>query len=168
MIDSGSTRPSFIRRIKDGHSMKFASEVTINRPREQVLDLIMAPGNFTKWQPGVKEFQLLSGVQGQPGARARVIIETMGVKLEMVETIVKRQLPDVYTLRYDGKGVQNLVENRFYEAGPGQTRWTMTNELHFSPLTAVASGFIKDIIAKQNAESMRRFKAWVEQSQDRG
>ncbi len=142
--------------------MKFASEVIINRPLAQVLDLIMAPGNFTKWQPGVKEFKLLSGVQGQPGAQARVVIETMGVKLEMTETIVERKLPDVYTLRYDGKGVHNLVENRFSAVGPTQTRWAVTNELHFSPLAAVASGFIKDLIEKQNGESMKRFKAWAE------
>ena len=84
----------------------------------------------------------------------------------MTETIVERKMPDVYTLRYDGKGVKNLVENRFYEDGPGKTRWVMTNDLQFSPLTAVASGFIKDIVVKQNQESMQRFKAWAEASRE--
>src|SRR5512139_1348260 len=102
--------------------MKFASEIIINRPRDQVLELIMAPGNFSRWQPGVKSFQLLSGQQGQVGARARVVIEAYGVKLDMIETIVERRLPDVYALKYDGKGVKNMVENRFYEVEPGQTR----------------------------------------------
>ncbi len=122
----------------------------------------MEPGNFSKWQQGVNTFELLSGQQGYPGARARVVIETHGFKLEMIETIVERRIPEAYTLRYDGKGVKNLVENRFEALGPGQTRWSMTNELHFSPFTAVASGFIKDMIAKQNQESMQRFKAFAE------
>lgn len=144
--------------------MKSTSEVIIDRPREQVLELIMAPGNFAKWQPGVRTFQLLSGQQGYPGARAKVVLEVHGLKLEMTETIVERTMPEVYTLRYDGKGVKNLVENRFYEAGPGRTRWVVTNTLEFSPFTAVASGFIKDIIVKQNGESMKQFKAWAEAS----
>jgi carbon monoxide dehydrogenase subunit G len=144
--------------------MKFSSEVIVDRPREQVLDLIMAPGNFSKWQPGVKSFQLLSGVQGQPGARAKVAVDMYGVKMEMTETIVERRMPDVYTLRYDAKGVKNVVENRFYEDGPGRTRWVMNTTLEFSPLTAVAAGFIKDIIVKQNHQSMQNFKAFAEQS----
>jgi carbon monoxide dehydrogenase subunit G len=144
--------------------MKFTSEVIIERPREQVIDLIMAPENFAKWQPGVASFKLLSGVQGQPGARAKVQIDMHGVKMEMTETIVERKMPDSYTLRYDGKGVKNVVENRFYDDGPGKTRWVMNSSLEFSPLTAVASGFIKDIIVKQNAESMKNFKAFAEKS----
>jgi hypothetical protein len=112
----------------------------------------------------VKSFELLSGQQGQPGARAKVLMETHGLKLEMIETIVERKMPDVYTLRYDGKGVKNMVENRFYEVGPEQTRWVMNSTLEFSPFTAVASGFIKDIIVKQNHESMKRFKEFAEKS----
>jgi uncharacterized protein YndB with AHSA1/START domain len=143
--------------------MKSTAEVIIDRPRERVLELIMDPANFAKWQPGIKAFQLLSGQQGQPGARAKVVIDMHGVKLEMIETIVERKLPDVYTLRYEGKGVKNLVENRFYAEGPNRTRWTATSTLEFSLVTAVASGFIRDMVVKQNHESMRQFKAFAEQ-----
>lgn len=142
--------------------MKSTAEVIINQPRERVIDLIMAPGNFAKWQPGVKSFELLSGQQGYPGARAKVVIDMHGFKLEMTETIVERKMPDSYTLRYDGKGVKNVVENRFYEAGPGRTRWVMTNTLDVSPLMAMAAPMIKDLVTKQNGESMQRFKAWAE------
>lgn len=144
--------------------MKFTSEVIVERPREQVLDLIMAPGNFSKWQPGVKSFELLSGELGCPGARARVVVDMYGLKLEMTETIVERKMPDVYTLRYEGKGVKNLVENRFYEDGPGKTRWVINSTLEFSPFAAVAAGFIKDTIVKQNHESMKKFKTFAEKS----
>ena len=124
----------------------------------------MTPGNFAKWQPGVKKFELLSGQQGQPGARAKVVLDMHGLKLEMIETIVERRMPDVYTLKYEGKGVKNLVENRFYEDRPGKTRWVMTNTLEFSPFAAVVSAFIKDIVVKQNHESMKQFKVFAEKS----
>ena len=142
--------------------MKSSYEIIINRPRQRVLDLIMDPANFPKWQFGVKTFQLLSGQQGQPGARAKVVIETHSVKLEMTETIVARQLPDLYSLRYEGKGVKNFVENRFYEDGPDRTRWTMTNTLEVGLMMAVAGPFINEIIGKQNHDSMKAFKNFAE------
>ncbi len=142
--------------------MKSTSEVIINRPREEVLALIMQPGNFAKWQPGVSTFKLISGQQGQPGARAKVVIETHGLKLEMTETIVERRMPEMYSLKYEGRGVKNFVENRFYEVGPGQTRWVMVNTLDVSPLMVMVAPVIQDIVTKQNVESMQRFKAWAE------
>ena len=145
--------------------MKSTAEIVVERPRQAVLELIMAPGNFAKWQPGVKSFQLLSGTQGEPGARARVIIDTHGMKLDMIETVVERRLPEVYTLRYEGKGVKNIVENRFYEEGAGRTRWVMTNKLEVGLMMAMAAPVINEIIGKQNQEAMARFKAWAESGQ---
>lgn len=49
--------------------MTFESEVVIDRPRERVLELIMEPGNFARWQPGRR------GVSGGPrksGARPAI------------------------------------------------------------------------------------------------
>jgi carbon monoxide dehydrogenase subunit G len=144
--------------------MKTTHEVTINLPRERILELIMAPGNFAQWQPGVKSFQLLSGQQGYPGAKAKVVIDSHGLKLEMIETIVERRLPDVYTLRYEGKGVKNTVENRFYEEAPGRTRWVMTNTLDVGLMMKMAAPVINEIVGKQNADSMKSFKAFAERA----
>jgi carbon monoxide dehydrogenase subunit G len=142
--------------------MKTTHEITIDLPRDRVLELIMAPGNFAKWQPGVKSFKLLSGQQGFPGARAQVVIDSHGLKLEMIETIVERRLPDIYTLRYEGKGVKNTVENRFYEVAPGRTRWVMTNTLEVGLMMKMAGPVINEIVGKQNGDSMKAFKAFAE------
>jgi uncharacterized protein YndB with AHSA1/START domain len=144
--------------------MKSASEVVINLPRERVLELIMDPLNFPKWQPGVKTFQLLSGQQGHPGAKAKVVIESHGLKLEMTETIVERRLPDLYALRYEGKGVKNSVENRFFEEGPSRTRWVMVNTLEVGLMMKMAAPIINEIVGKQNHDSMKAFKAFAERA----
>jgi carbon monoxide dehydrogenase subunit G len=143
--------------------MKTTHEITVDLPRQRVLELIMDPANFPKWQPGVKTFELLSGQQGQPGAKAKVVIESHGMKLEMIETIIERRLPDVYSLRYDGKGVKNTVENRFYEAAPNRTRWVMTNILEVGLMMKMAAPVINEIVGKQNHDSMKAFKAFAEQ-----
>lgn len=144
--------------------MKSTFEITIDLPRQRVLDLIMDPANFPKWQPGVKTFKLLSGQQGQPGAKAKVVIESHGFKIEMTETIVERRLPDLYALRYEGKGVKNTVENRFYEDGPGRTRWVMVNTLEVGLMMAVAGPVINEVVTRQNHDSMKSFKAFAERT----
>jgi carbon monoxide dehydrogenase subunit G len=142
--------------------MKSTHEIVIDLPRKHVIELIMEPSNFAKWQPGVKTFQLLSGQQGQPGAKARVVIESHGMKFDMVEIIIERRLPDLYALRYEGKGVRNIVENRFYEEGPSRTRWVMTNILDVGLMMKMAAPVINEIVGKQNHDSMKAFKAFAE------
>jgi hypothetical protein len=144
--------------------MKYTCEISIERPRARVLELIMDPDAFAQWQPGVRSFQLLSGQLGQVGARSRVVFEMRGMRMEMTETIVQRRLPDSYTLMYESRGVKNLVENRFYEEGPARTRWEITNTFEISRLMAVATPFLHDIVARQNQDAMERFKAFAEQS----
>jgi uncharacterized protein YndB with AHSA1/START domain len=144
--------------------MKLTSTIVVDRPRERVLELIMEPGAFSQWQPGVRSFELLGGQQGQVGARARVVFDMHGMRMEMTETIVERRLPDLYALKYEARGVKNLVENRFYVQAADKTRWEITNVLEISRLMAVAAPLLHELVTKQNAEAQRAFKEYAEKS----
>lgn len=142
--------------------MKISSVITINRPRERVVELITNPDNTPKWQSGVKSIQLLSGEKDQVGAKSRVVFEFNGFRLEIVETVVKRSPPDLFSSAFEARGVKNTVINRFYEVEPDKTRWVMKNEFHFGVLMSVVGVLIRDVISKQTVESMRRFKLFAE------
>jgi hypothetical protein len=144
--------------------MKLTSEVVIRRQRMRVLELMMDLDNLSHWQPGVRSVQLLSGQSGQVGARSRVVCEMRGLRLEMIETVVEQCLPEGQTLSYEGHGVTSLIENRFHEDRPEETRWVMQTSLKFGPLMSFASGLVGDMVAKRNAESMRLFKLFAEKS----
>jgi uncharacterized protein YndB with AHSA1/START domain len=144
--------------------MRFSSEVVINRPRGRVLELMTNPENTPQWQPGIQSIKLLSGEEDRVGARSRVVFETHGIRLEMIETIVERNPPDGFVSTFEARGVKNLVANRFYEEGPGKTRWVMDNSFEFSGLMSFAAVFIHDLLAKQTLESMKRFKTFAERN----
>ena len=66
--------------------MNFTTQITINRPRQRVIELIRNPDNIAKWQPGLQSVELLAGEQDQVGARSRIVFEMRGLRLELIET----------------------------------------------------------------------------------
>jgi uncharacterized protein YndB with AHSA1/START domain len=146
--------------------MKYNSEVVIDLPRQRVVELFDNPDNLAKWQPGLQSFEPLGGEAGQPGAKSRLVYDMNGRRVEMTETIVRRDLPDEFSATYEAKGVMNWIESRFYEAGPEGTRWVMGNEFKFSGLMMFMGIFMRGAIRKQTLEDMNRFKAFAEGAQE--
>lgn len=85
-----------------------------------------------------------------------------GRKVEMIETIVSRNLPDIFTGTYDADGVHNIIENHFYVDGPTSTRWVMDTEFQFSGFMRIASKFMGGLFRKQSMEFMNNFKEFAE------
>ena len=142
--------------------MKYTSEITIDLPRQRVIELFDSAENLAKWQPGLQSFEPLDGEPGQPGARSRLVYDENGRQVEMIETIVRRDLPDEFTATYEAKGVQNRVANCFVEEDTGHTHWVMENEFKFSGLMALMGLFMRGAIQKQTLKDMSRFKAFAE------
>ena len=94
--------------------MKYRTEVTINVPRERVIELFDSRENMYKWQEGLQSFEHLEGEPGQPGAKMKLDYDNNGRKIEMVETITARKLPDEFSAIYEATNVWNLNENFFY------------------------------------------------------
>lgn len=142
--------------------MKYTVEVTINRPRQKVVELFDNPELMPKWQKGFVSMQHVSGEVGQPGAKSNLVYDMNGRKIEMVETIITRNLPDEFSATYDARGVHNVVVNRFYEDGPDKTRWVMENEFNFSGFMALIGLLMPGSFRKQTLEDINRFKTFAE------
>ena len=152
------------RNTKHETPMNFTAQIVIDRPRERVVELIRNPETLAQWQPGWQYGPLLAGKLDQVGAQRRVLVELNGFRLDMIETIVASNPPDLFTSVYTARGVQNRVENRFYADNPDATRWVMSNAFQFTGLMAVVGTFVGDFVPKQTVESMRRFKLFAEQN----
>ena len=53
--------------------MKYTVEVTINRPRQQVVEVFDNPELMPKWQKGFISMRHLSGEVGQAGAKSHLV-----------------------------------------------------------------------------------------------
>lgn len=144
-------------------TMKYRTEIEIALPRRKVIELFDDPDNLLKWQRGLKSFELLSGEAGREGAKSKLVYEMGKRRIEMVETILKRDLPHEFHGTYVAKGVWNEMKNFFIEAGERKTIWRTESEFRFNsfPMKIMAF-FMPGAFKKQTLQTMKDFKAFAE------
>jgi len=142
--------------------MRYETEVYINLPRGRVIELFDSFENLKKWQEGLVSFEHISGDPGQPGAKTRLLYDMGRRRMEMIETIIKRDLPDEFSGIYDASGVHNIVRNYFYDEGE-RTRWALDSEFQFRSFMRIMSLFIPGRrFREQTRSSMESFKRFAE------
>lgn len=146
--------------------MKYTVHVDLDLPRSRVIELFDSPDSLYKWLRGLQEFEPLSGVPGRVGAKSRFTIKSGGRDIEMIETITKRELPDEFCGTYDAKGCHNIVNNRFIELSPDQTRWESENVFEFQGFMKVIGFLFKGSFPKQSLKHMEDFKRFAEDGTD--
>lgn len=146
--------------------MNSTVEIEINLPREEVVKLFDSQENCFKWQEGLQSFEHLSGEPGQPGAQSKLVYQMGKRRIEMIETITTRNLPDEFSGTYDAKGVHNVVENRFIEIGPDKTKWESENEFQFTGFMRLIGFFMGSAFPKQSLKYLKNFKAFAEEGKD--
>jgi len=144
----------------------YTQHIDLDLPRDRVVALFDDPDNLPKWQRGLQSFEHLSGEPGQPGAKSRLVFQMGRRRMEMVETITRRDLPEAFDGTYDAKGVHNIVENEFTELGPDRTRWTSHNVFEMRRPMKLVGLLFGGSFRKQSMKYMEDFKAFAERGVD--
>ncbi len=143
--------------------MKYRISITLNLPRQKVIELFDNPDNMKHWQKGFISFEHVSGTPGQEGAVSNLKYKMGKRSMELIETILKRDLPEEFHGTYDTKGVHNIQENYFKEIDEHTTEWISVTEFQFSGLMMKAMGFfMPGAFKKQSFKFMEAFKNFAE------
>jgi hypothetical protein len=143
--------------------MKYTNEVLINLPRQRVVELFDNPDNLKYWQEGLQSFENLSGKPGEVGTKSKLTFDMGGRKMEMIETILKRDLPDEFSGTYEAPGVFNIVENHFSEVDANTTRYVSVNEFRFTNFMMKMIGFLMPGSFKKTSQKyLEDFKKFAE------
>lgn len=142
--------------------MEYTQEIVVNVPRERFIELFDDPANLAKWQEGLISFEPLSGEPGQTGAKSTLTFKRGRGTMQMVETITKRDLPDAFDGTYDAKGVHNICQNEFHEAGTGATRWVTHNVFEFTGTMKVIGFLFGRTFPKSSYKYLEAFKTFAE------
>jgi hypothetical protein len=143
--------------------MEYTVEIELELPRRRVLELFDDQDNMPKWMEGLQSFEHLSGTPGRPGARSKLVFLMGKRRIEMIETVTVRNLPDEFSGTYDAKGMHNAVENHFVELAPQRTNWISHNVFELSGFMKVMGWIMKGAFVKQSLKYMRNFKAFAEE-----
>lgn len=143
--------------------MNYTVEIEIDKPLDEVIKLFDNTKNMFKWMEGLQSFEPVSGTPGELGAKSELKFDMNGRKIDMIETITKRNLPDEFAATYEAEGVFNIVSNKFISEGMDTTRWISENEFQFTSLPMKIFGFfMPGMFRKQSLKYLENFKKFAE------
>ena len=142
--------------------MRYEIETILNLPRDRVIELFDSFENLKEWQEGLISHEHLSGEPGQTGAKTKLLYDMGKRRVEMIETIITRKMPDEFSATYDASGVHNIVRNFFHDQGD-TTRWVLDSDFQFHGYMRIMSLFMpSSVFKKQTRQSMESFKNFAE------
>lgn len=144
--------------------MKYTTEIEINQPIDKVIALFDNPENMTKWMEGLESFEHISGEAGQPGAKSKLNFKMGKRKMEMIETITVRNLPEEFSGYYEMDGVTNHIKNKFITLSPNKTLYKTESDF------VIKNNFVMKLFSilmpwmfkKQNMKYLESFKKFAE------
>lgn len=142
--------------------MKYSTVIEIDLPRDRVAALFEDRDSMPKWQPGLEEFTHLTGEHAAVGSTYRIRYKMGKRDLEMIETIVERDMPNTFAATYETKGVWNIVENKFSDLAGGRTRWDINTEFRCSGFLKIMAWIMPGMFKKQTQKMQSDFKAFAE------
>ncbi|MEX0322425.1 MAG: SRPBCC family protein [Puniceicoccaceae bacterium] len=143
--------------------MKYSLELDINLPRGVLVELFDNMDNLKHWQPDLVSWEYLDDHPGEPGSQAKLVYKMGKGEIEMIETIVKRSLPDEFSATYEAKGVWNSVENYFIEVDSTTTTWVFGTEFKFTGIVMrLFAILLPGAFKKKSFQYMLQFKEFAE------
>lgn len=143
--------------------MKYTCEIVVGIAREELVKKLYDPENMKHWQRGLLGYEPISGSPGEEGSRTRLDYVMGKREMTMVETVIKKALPEEFHATYDAKGVHNLQKNFFQEIHPNTTKWISQSEFHFSSMgLKLMSWLMPGAFKKQSRKYMEDFKNFAE------
>lgn len=140
--------------------MKFTLYVDINQSIDKCVTVFSNPNNLKHVQEGFISKELISGDEGDIGAKSKMIYK----RLELIETIMTNNLPEMFEALYEHKRTVNTMKVWFTVLNENETRYH--TEIHYTKF----NGFIINVMAKlfpsmlkkQVLKWMHKFKGFVE------
>ena len=142
--------------------MKYTLEIDINKPIDEVVALFDNPDNMDKWMEGLQSFEPISGNPGQDGAKSKLRFKMGKREIEMIETILVRNLPHEFSCTYEAKDVFNIVKNRFKKISDIKTRYITENQFQFKGFMKIIGLLMPGAFKKQSYKYLEAFKKFAE------
>jgi hypothetical protein len=143
--------------------VKYTCEITIDLPRDEMVALLDSAENMKHWQKGLKANRHISGKPGEEGAQMELEYQMGKRHLVMVETIIKRQMPEEMHTTYDAKGVHSIQKNYFHAIDSKTSQWISESEFQFSGLMMKMMGWLMPgAFKKQSMTYLEDFKRFAE------
>ncbi len=144
--------------------MKFTCTVFIKKPQQVVADFFANVDYLGEYQEGFQKKELLSGEPWQEGAVSKLYYQNGKRKMELTETILKNELPNVFLAAYFHTHTENTMKSTFTIIDPNETRYDA--EIHYTKfkgaVVKIMAFLFPSFFKKQVQKWLNNFKIFVE------
>ena len=106
--------------------------------------------------------ELIEGKAGEVGSKHKMRYKMGKRDIEMIETVTKRELPNVFSGSYEAKGVYNHIDNYFEVIDENTTKYWSENEFRLKGMMKLMGWIMPGAFKKQSQQYMDDFKTFVE------
>lgn len=142
--------------------MRYTVSIEISAPIDEVVKRFDDPDNLKEWMPGLVSFEHLEGTPGQPGAKSKLVFQMGKRNIEMIETVLVRDLPARFEGTYEAKGVYNEISNEFIAKDDRTTVYSTTQYFRFGGGMKLFGWLFPGMFKKQSMKYLKDFKDLVE------
>ncbi|OUS02565.1 hypothetical protein A9Q86_03425 [Flavobacteriales bacterium 33_180_T64] len=143
--------------------MKYTTEIKVNIPLDEFIKKMDSIENMKHWQRGFISAEHISGIPGELGSKMKLKYLFGKRKMQLVETITKRNFPKEFHANYTTNSMHNAQQNYFEKTNEGFTKWISKSE--FLPLNLVMRIMLfmmPRTFKKQSLKYMQDFKDFAE------
>ncbi|REJ76198.1 MAG: SRPBCC family protein [Acidobacteria bacterium] len=97
--------------------IEYSSSVEIDAPRSKVWAAFNNNENTVKWIEGLESIDLISGEEGKPGSKYRLIVANEGDPVEMIETVTEVKEEELFAFTLDAEPLIDHVRVTFEDKG---------------------------------------------------
>lgn len=140
--------------------MKFSCSIEINANVDRVQSIFLDSSTIKHYQDGFVSKTLISGDEGQNGAKSKLVYK----KLELIETILKNDLPNEFLGLYEHKHMTNTMKVSFSSITSNRTFYA--TEIEYTKfngvLIKIMAKLFPGMFKKQVQKWLNQFKEYVE------
>ena len=147
--------------------MEFNHSITIDKPRDVVVKYFKDPKYLKEYQEGFVKKELMSGSEGEDGSKSKFFYKNGKHEIELIETIVKNNLPASFEANYHHIHMDNVLKSSFHIIDDNKTRYSIEGKYSridwFMPkLIAI---LLPSMYKKPPQKWMLNFKNFVERQE---
>ena len=144
--------------------MKYKGSIEIKKPQHQVVELFLDSSSLKEYQDGFLRKVLIDGSPGRTGAVSNMYYTFGKSEMELQETIIANNLPDLFEAKYHHKHMDNTMKCKFIAIDEKTTRYEY--EYEYTRVSWVVPKLMAilfpSMYRKQGEKWIRQFKEFVE------
>jgi len=140
----------------------YTTQITINKPVEEVFETFSNSENIKKWIPEIKSFEVINENIGKTGSSYKIVIENQGQDIEMTQRVIAYVKNEKLTLYFDAENMLKRDNYIFKEKNGNTVISVNTSCQSESYLMACMFPYFKGTFKEQDQAYLNDFKVFVE------